>query len=760
MKELVVSQRKQSKCLQCYGMFFSAVTFLTHLSRLQESCARSTHSVRRDRVFARYTERCANERVPTLNPASFGKLVRIIFPNVQTRRLGVRGESKYHYVDLSLVPDDDDRNYHSIIDDTTTGPGIRSRRNSNAGAGATETMQIPEPSPLEEAPSRRTMETADFPSPSASFLPKDPEAEEEEVPSQPRRPVSPKLDCQHRNTPTVRIPHAGFAYNLVDALPCVRPSLPASMATYLAMPSLNSLSRAQDSPIELPDIYPYLEGKDYDASIARSLYHLYRSYCIDVIDAFRKCKEKPFFNHHSAYNGKMTVPVSKLFNLECLAPWIQECDMRMYKHLVKFVAPLALQEVPELVSNVLEHISTRLVNHLVMAFEEKCPVHVVVAKVVPAARFANVLKKLKTVNECALQMNRMLEESNARTQMWLDLMVMVDPERLLDESVPPPECYSTILGILKHDLRTLVNPIDGEFTARAEEDPTSTYAKFLNDAPSEAGVLPLEILDEPSGLLEKWISWLECLPAAFEGHHPQCMIEWHTKFWRSLMTQIGQGGAHSYQAWWFVEAFSTQLLGWMAEMQGMLMSQEEQKKIDELEQEKKEQDAHLAPARPVFKRKRKVDDNDEQQARQKKPSLSMRPTPILQPTPHSRSNSRPTSTAPGTGNTESEEPTLPPQPDDEDDAEMKVINRQGPIDLPSFTTGLTSPVKKAAPEAPRLPQHLVHSGEVHDDSGIGLGMDIDPEAAGEARKFNRKDWFMSSDPVDGPGMGAGMGVTA
>ncbi len=40
-----------------------------------------------------------------LNPASFGKLVRVIFPGLQTRRLGVRGESKYHYVDLALVDD-------------------------------------------------------------------------------------------------------------------------------------------------------------------------------------------------------------------------------------------------------------------------------------------------------------------------------------------------------------------------------------------------------------------------------------------------------------------------------------------------------------------------------------------------------------------------------------------------------------------------------------------------------------------------------
>lgn len=59
----------------------------------------------RNRVFSHYARRCGNERVPPLNPASFGKLVRIIFPGIQTRRLGMRGESKYHYVDLSLKDD-------------------------------------------------------------------------------------------------------------------------------------------------------------------------------------------------------------------------------------------------------------------------------------------------------------------------------------------------------------------------------------------------------------------------------------------------------------------------------------------------------------------------------------------------------------------------------------------------------------------------------------------------------------------------------
>ena len=59
-------------------------------------------SVPRNTVYNEYQYLCGDLRVSTLNPASFGKLVRIIFPNITTRRLGVRGNSKYHYVDLAL----------------------------------------------------------------------------------------------------------------------------------------------------------------------------------------------------------------------------------------------------------------------------------------------------------------------------------------------------------------------------------------------------------------------------------------------------------------------------------------------------------------------------------------------------------------------------------------------------------------------------------------------------------------------------------
>lgn len=62
-------------------------------------------TIPRNSVYNEYQYSCGDFRLPTLNPASFGKLVRIIFPKIATRRLGVRGASKYHYVGLTLLVD-------------------------------------------------------------------------------------------------------------------------------------------------------------------------------------------------------------------------------------------------------------------------------------------------------------------------------------------------------------------------------------------------------------------------------------------------------------------------------------------------------------------------------------------------------------------------------------------------------------------------------------------------------------------------------
>jgi len=246
------------------------------------------------------------------------------------------------------------------------------------------------------------------------------------------------------------------------------------------------------------------------------------------------------------------------------------------------------------------------------------------------------------------------------------------------------------------------------------------------------GVLLRETTEAPTPLLERWINWLERLPQIFEGHHPQCMINWHVRLWRSVMMQMGQGGAHSYQSWWFVESFTTQMLGWMTHMEGLLMDEEAQKLADEREREKSKVSEPPSDSSLCGTKRKRAEGNvgDEDISAEADSHLSKKIASV--------SKSTPTLPAPHPDRSLGQDVD-----DDETDAELDELRRGGPLDLPSFHTGLSSPVKR-------------HPGtHTHDDSGIDLGLDVDAESEKEARKFNKRDWLLSSDPAEPP---IGLGV--
>ena len=52
------------------------------------------HSLPRQTVYENYEEFCRQNNTEAINNATFGKLIRAIFPSLKTRRLGTRGNSK------------------------------------------------------------------------------------------------------------------------------------------------------------------------------------------------------------------------------------------------------------------------------------------------------------------------------------------------------------------------------------------------------------------------------------------------------------------------------------------------------------------------------------------------------------------------------------------------------------------------------------------------------------------------------------------
>ncbi|EFO94323.1 CRE-DAF-19 protein [Caenorhabditis remanei] len=59
-------------------------------------------SLPRCQLYDHYRKHCAEHRMDPVNAASFGKLIRSVFQNLKTRRLGTRGNSKYHYYGIRM----------------------------------------------------------------------------------------------------------------------------------------------------------------------------------------------------------------------------------------------------------------------------------------------------------------------------------------------------------------------------------------------------------------------------------------------------------------------------------------------------------------------------------------------------------------------------------------------------------------------------------------------------------------------------------
>ncbi|RCH93587.1 hypothetical protein CU098_009129 [Rhizopus stolonifer] len=62
------------------------------------------HNVPRRNMYEHYKTHCIARQLTPVNSATFGKLIRVVFPELKTRRLGVRGQSKYHYCGIRVKP--------------------------------------------------------------------------------------------------------------------------------------------------------------------------------------------------------------------------------------------------------------------------------------------------------------------------------------------------------------------------------------------------------------------------------------------------------------------------------------------------------------------------------------------------------------------------------------------------------------------------------------------------------------------------------
>lgn len=514
-------------------------------------------------MYCSYAEKCGTERVSVLNPASFGKLVRAIFPNVQTRRLGVRGESKYHYVDLTLKEPEDEEGSVPVLRSLAKSqlPGSRTASEKHGPSRDERYLALY----ISEA--KRCSLTVNLQSSESisrlSYASRTPSETTESIASGSRGVKSLHSPDKCRHPPSFLLPQ-GDDSTIKDSK-----SLLARMLQLT--PSISHNDTGDAESLQLPSIHQYL-SPGMDAEVADALSTLYRSHCISVIDSFRFCKEKNLYRHFASLAGTLTVPVHRLFVEPEIAPWIEECDWLMYQKMVAFVAPLTTQVVPDNVLKSLESISKTLVGHIQSTLKTH-PEYVLQSRSLPAQTFSYLLRRFLDVNQSANAAAAWLCHVDNRDKMWEDFAALVNVEDVVTKSTIPHCSVDSVISILETQVQELLATIVPPSQSLPSSSQVQTRQNRLSAGqemthPEQQRSASQEESESP--FPDKWVSLIAQLSSVYKFHRAQCIIDRAEAVWCAILHRLTLSGAQSFSAWWMSKVFFMEMLYWQMEKDGFM----------------------------------------------------------------------------------------------------------------------------------------------------------------------------------------------
>ncbi|XWW96601.1 hypothetical protein V2A60_004578 [Cordyceps javanica] len=481
-------------------------------------CTKGKGSVPRGRVYANYASRCATERITVLNPASFGKLVRVLFPGLKTRRLGVRGESKYHYVNFALAEDQ------------------------------TDMLEAPQPPrAISEAKSFSQSQNAVSQPPNSS-----------------RRAdsLSETLDTSQKQHTIMQVADRSHSlYNLPD-LASIDNIQSTSTKTRLELefPPMDQDDFEQSEPLGLPTIETFLpQGTDPDA--AKSLSALYRSHCTSLVECIRYCREKTFFHLYTSFQGTLTMPVQKLFGHVALAPWIEGCDYVLYQRMMRIISGLTLQVVPKPVLDTLRNISERIVPHIRESFQGQ-PQHVIAAKEAPAALFAGLIDRALRVNLTAHAAANMLSNPANRDQMYVDWITMIRARKVAE--CVPTRGMDDVVDLLVTEMRDLLDPVNVPW----EVEVLTIYGDAASRNPrpeNEVGAA-----STGQNVLDRWVNFLRLLPSKFTYASHADIVWCVERVGTTVMRDLTLSQGKSFGSWWVTKTWVDEMVCFIAEQGGFM----------------------------------------------------------------------------------------------------------------------------------------------------------------------------------------------
>ncbi|XP_047565020.1 DNA-binding protein RFX2 isoform X2 [Lutra lutra] len=359
-------------------------------------------SLPRSSLYNHYLRHCQEHKLDPVNAASFGKLIRSVFMGLRTRRLGTRGNSKYHYYGIRLKPDSplnrlqEDTQYMAMRQQPIhQKPRYRPAQKTD-GLGDSGSHGSPHGTP-EQAMAAQSLHHQQYLDVSHVF------------------PEFPAPDLGGILLQESISPHDVKALQLLYRRHCeatldVVVNLQFHYIEKLWLSFWNSKASSGDGPASLPAS----DGEPEGAVLPK-----------DKLVSLCKCE-----------------PILK---------WMRDCDHILYQALVEILIPDVLRPVPSTLTQAIRNFAKSLEGWLTNAMRD-FPQQVIQTKVGVVSAFAQTLRRYTSLNHLAQAARAVLQNTSQINQMLSDLN-RVDFANVQEQASWVCQCEESVVQRLEQDFK-------------------------------------------------------------------------------------------------------------------------------------------------------------------------------------------------------------------------------------------------------------------------------------------------------------------
>ncbi|KAH9447140.1 hypothetical protein Pst134EA_029182 [Puccinia striiformis f. sp. tritici] len=373
-------------------------------------------NVSRQGLYGSYLRICQQYDIKPINSASFGKSVRQSFPNIKTRRLGVRGNSKYHYCGIRPATAKE----ADILMNLSQSEKPEPAHNGNNASSAEDDADS------DDSPSRRV-----------SLQPSNLSVDDGY-----QGMMSLEADGQQPQTPRT-----------------ARPSM-SSLASSQPLSHATSDSNGPDfrSPMALPSLDEVLNqpmAQDLDHQKAREFWSMYADHSKNLLESVKSFRFDQFELALRTFWTSLDSPMRDCVTHSLMMSLIYRADAVVYDEILDYLHSQALNQMPQQAFGSLRQLAQNM-EQVIIAALENYPSTFVGPKIELAARFGHLVVRNLGICQLAQALSGIFSNP-ANLKDMAEAWDGIDFEAVRNQAALVTNCQHEILGGCFDEFRAILN---------------------------------------------------------------------------------------------------------------------------------------------------------------------------------------------------------------------------------------------------------------------------------------------------------------